>query len=110
VLDVTLIGVKSFPKRAKAEIERLRQEVAHWRAKALAAAGADPDSTNVMVCGGGVDPDSGLPPNSSVIFRIDTQRFRVGHEHGVIAIRALDGLLVVRPVAANVVHVKSEER
>ena len=107
---MTLIGLKKLPKQAQREIARLRQEVEHWKAKALAAAGTDPESTNVYVYGGGVDEDSGLPPNSVIVFRIGNQRFNVQHEHDAVAIRARDGLIVVQPVASNVVRVKTEER
>lgn len=107
---MTLIGVKKLPKQAQREIERLRQQVEYWKTKALAAAGADPESTNVAVYGEGLIPDSGLPPNSVIVFRIGARRFNVQHEHGAISIRARDGLLAVCPVAANLVQVQPKER
>jgi hypothetical protein len=110
VLDVTLIGVKKLPKQAQREIEQLRQEVERWRSKALAAAGVDLGSTNVLVSGSFVDPDSGLPPNSRVIFRVGDSQIEVHHERDGITIRARDGFLVMHPVVANVIHIKLEGR
>ena len=104
---MTLIGVKTFPKRAQAEIAKLRQEVEHWRTKALAV---DPEKTNVMISGGGMDPDVGLPKDSTITFRVGNERFDVSAGNHGIAVRARDGLLVLRPVVANVVHISDDKR
>jgi hypothetical protein len=105
---VTLIGVKNLPKRAQREIARLQEEVASWKAKALAVASADPDATNVVLHGNVIDPDRGLPPDSRIVFRVGGRSFEVHPDGDSISIRGLDSAIVVYPSVSNVIRIKAD--
>jgi hypothetical protein len=105
-----LIAPKKLSKQAQAQIDGLKLEVAHWRAKALAVANVDSGSTNVVLYGMGMDPDRGLPPNSHIRFSVGGRRFDVHIDGDSLAIRALDGMLAVRPSVSNVIGVVPVDR
>jgi hypothetical protein len=100
-----------LPLWARAEISRLETNVAYWKGMALKAADTHtPDGTNVVLSD--VDKIHGLPPNSIISFRQKNKhRIDVGfRDRGLLSVRSLDGLLIVRPLAGNSIDVESIDR
>ena len=123
---MTAEDLAKLPRWARARIMRLEGDVEHWKSKALAAAAAPGKggATDTYVIDYADDlRELGLPPHAHLRFRLPkTKRTHDGtidvhttldtHQSppGVLAVRALDGLLVVQPAAANLVYVWVEPR
>lgn len=110
---MTVIGPKKLPKRALDAIARAKEETEHWKAKALAATVEGTSGTNVRLYGGGVDPDRGLPPYSTIEFQVGEECLRVSVEEQArggpsLVIYAPGGSVLVRPASANVVLVQAK--
>jgi hypothetical protein len=104
-----------LPLWAQSELEKLRANVAHWKGLANAVAG-EHGETDACIEGLLGEPDRGLPPGSTVTFKLgpehhDRVRVKVLEDFdGVKYLRVMGAsALFVKPAASNVVEVYDDE-